>query len=437
MTLATREVVFAVEHADITQYAADAIVLKFAQGLYGADAAVARALNKGIEDMDALLPSIGQHTFLPSKGHIGARIALFISVLPVFEFRYEEIRSFAAKALEILAGRGSSIRHVAMTIHGVGYGLDEQEAMQSQLAGLLDGLEAKAFPKTLERLTIVEHDNARVRRLSALLAQAIPGGKVQVTVARSRAPRSREPSRGRITRTAMVTNVGRNSYDKPSMYVLMTSNEHTNDYYRYGVEAPIRRAGYLCERALPTASPDGAPASQMGGGDAELKVALRDFLTRHFNLSELQLLCQDRNIPYEEIGGGGISDRARELVDWLNRRARITEMVSHVTKLRPNISPPAVFRHTQGEQFQFERETIRIDSADLMIADLSPPDATTLLLVGYAWGRGKPVILLAREGQDSIPPSLRSQRCLSYSSIAALEEALEQELARLTKPAAD
>jgi hypothetical protein len=51
---------------------------------------------------------------------------------------------FARKSLAVLATTLPSVSRVAMTLHGVGYGLDEVESFRSELAGLLDaGLNRK------------------------------------------------------------------------------------------------------------------------------------------------------------------------------------------------------------------------------------------------------------------------------------------------------
>lgn len=62
-----------------------------------------------------------------------------------------------------------------------------------------------------------------------------------------------------------------------------------------------------------------------------------------------------------------------------------------------------------------------------MIADLTSLDPNTLLLVGYAWGKDCPTILLAKEGTN-LPFDVRGQRCLVYSRILDLNEMLAQEL---------
>ena len=49
------------------------------------------------------------------------------------------------------------------------------------------------------------------------------------------------------------------------------------------------------------------------------------------------------------------------------------------------------------------------------------------LEVGYAWGKGRPTILLVRDPNE-LPFDVRGQRCLVYGKIRELEEALAKEL---------
>lgn len=46
----------------------------------------------------------------------------------------------------ILAQEAPNTKHIAMTIHGPGYGLVETEAVLSQFAGLIDGIRINLFP---------------------------------------------------------------------------------------------------------------------------------------------------------------------------------------------------------------------------------------------------------------------------------------------------
>jgi hypothetical protein len=73
----------------------------------------------------------------------------------------------------------------------------------------------------------------------------------------------------------------------------------------------------------------------------------------------------------------------------------------------------------------------RIDSASLLVADLSTANPNVYLEVGYAWGRGIPTVLVARDTAD-LGFDVRGQRCLVYNnSIRKLEDFLTKELKRL------
>jgi hypothetical protein len=57
------------------------------------------------------------------------------------------------------------------------------------------------------------------------------------------------------------------------------------------------------------------------------------------------------------------------------------------------------------------------------------------LEVGYAWGKGIPTVLLARDTAD-LRFDVRGQRCLVYNSIRKLEDSLTSELKALAASAA-
>jgi hypothetical protein len=77
----------------------------------------------------------------------------------------------------------------------------------------------------------------------------------------------------------------------------------------------------------------------------------------------------------------------------------------------------------------------RIDTASLLVADLSTANPNVYLEVGYAWGKGIPTVLLAAEAAD-FRFDVKGQRCLLYKSIRTLEELLTRELRNLRAKAA-
>ena len=69
----------------------------------------------------------------------------------------------------------------------------------------------------------------------------------------------------------------------------------------------------------------------------------------------------------------------------------------------------------------------RIENSDLTIADLTGANPNVYLEVGYAWGRNKRTIRLAKDSEE-LKFDVQGQRCLVYKSIKDLMEKLEIEL---------
>lgn len=67
----------------------------------------------------------------------------------------------------------------------------------------------------------------------------------------------------------------------------------------------------------------------------------------------------------------------------------------------------------------------RIETADLVIADMTGARPNVYLEVGYAWGKGVPVIFLAREGEQ-LHFDVSRHRCIYYKSIRQLGRDLDK-----------
>ena len=321
------------EAGDITDTRADVVVLKHAQKFYGADLAVAQRLKtRGIPTAELSVP-IGESLFVETRGAIDAPLALFLGTVKLGNFGYHEIRQFAARALQVLESR-PGIRHVACTVHGPGYGLDEDEAALAFVGGLIEALGRGAGPKALERITVVELHQLRVERLRKILerglgkspgVEALPGGwGFRVTRATP------------VVQAPLMATAGEQSLAKPHAFVAMPFAPEMEDVYHYGIQGPVKAVGMLCERVD------------------------------------------------HDIFEGAIIQRIRE----------------------------------------------RIETAKLVIADLSMANPNVYLEVGYAWGRGRPTILLVRDARE-LKFDLAGHRCLIYRNIRELEGQLARELQRL------
>lgn len=318
---------------DVLTFEADVLALKFAQGLYGADRVVTERLFSEREMADPLLffPRPNGFKLLKTNGNIASSAVLFVGVEPLRKFEYKQIREFGRRVLVSLAGAAPKTRTLGVTIHGPGYGLDEAEAFEAEIAGFLDALTSGDFPERLERITIVERNNARSHRLKNSLEGLIPNREVSID--------GHAQTRDFNETTAeRLRSVGYASEGKPNVFVAMPFADEMDDVFHYGIQGAVNSAGFLCERA-------------------------------------------------------DLSSFTGDVMDWVKKR---------------------------------------IATASLVIADLSTANPNVYLEVGYAWGCGKPTVLLVRDISD-LRFDVKSQRCLVYKKIKDLELLLRKELKGLVR----
>ncbi len=310
-----------VVNGDVLNTACDILIFKYAQKFYGADLAVARTLDLS-SNWSGLGP--GEHLLLPTGGKLPCKNILFYGVGKLWDFGYSEIRGFAVQAMRALASTGAERESVAMTMHGVGYGLDEREAFTAQVAGLMEYLTSAPPPGSPRRVMIVEQDPNRFQRIKTLLQQVL----LESGFGRPK-PTTTEP----LTR---LPDAGVRSDLKQHVFVAMPYNDEMEDTYEFGIREPVNEAGCLCERCD------------------------RDIFT------------------------GDILERIKD----------------------------------------------RIATANVVIADLTGSNPNVYLEVGYAWGKGIPTLLIAREGEE-LKFDVKTQKCIYYKNIMHLRNQLMQYMLRL------
>ena len=64
-------------------------------------------------------------------------------------------------------------------------------------------------------------------------------------------------------------------------------------------------------------------------------INLMSFMTKHFNGGDLQQLCFQLAVDYEDIPGPGRQAKIREFIQYMNRHSRLCELVKAVGKERP------------------------------------------------------------------------------------------------------
>jgi hypothetical protein len=68
--------------------------------------------------------------------------------------------------------------------------------------------------------------------------------------------------------------------------------------------------------------------------------SLRRGVVDGFNADELRTLCADLGVDYETLGGEGKEAKTRELIFYLDRRGRISDLLAYCASARPNYAWP-------------------------------------------------------------------------------------------------
>lgn len=325
----------AVLNADILDVEADVLAVKYAQGFHASDGLVADKLAaKGISKRSLEAP-VNLPRFTPSQGAVKATDVLFLGTVPLSHLGYHDVRIFASRTLEVLKERGSSIRTLALTVHGANCGLDEGEAVLALAGGLIDGISRGQVPASLQKISIIEKREARAKRLHLTLMTKLPG-LPGVSLAGDTFRIERPSSQAAVLvekPPSLPTHGVQGVEQKPHAFVAMPFAPEFEDVFHYGIQNPVHAAGLLCERV-----------------DA------------------------------------------------------------------------AVF-----EGLIIQRILSRIETAKVVVAELTGANPNVYLEVGYAWASKVPTILLVRDVNE-LRFDVKGHRCLVYRNIRELETMLTAEL---------
>jgi hypothetical protein len=193
-------------------------------------------------DVRRELPRIGGSLIVDSQRLIEAKRVLFVGVPDLPSFHYREIRAFSRAILRALTDHAPDTRHLALTLHGTAYGLDEGESFRSEVAGIVEAVTEGQYPRALECVTHLEIGSGRAGRLEALLRELLPFGVIPT------------PGGGSITDLGenaadQLRSAGYDSAGKPRAFVAMPFSEDMADVFFCGIQRAVNDAGLLCERA--------------------------------------------------------------------------------------------------------------------------------------------------------------------------------------------
>src|SRR5450755_4808000 len=156
-----KRILIRVEAANALDFECDILALKFAQAEHGLDLKVLEYLRRKNTKLGALLVPPGTFQFFEGVNPLLARRILVIGVQPLHRFSYPEIREFGFRVLTSAGEEQTDVRHIALTVHGPGYGLDEGEAFKAEIGGMVDAVRSGQYPRVLERITVVERNVVR------------------------------------------------------------------------------------------------------------------------------------------------------------------------------------------------------------------------------------------------------------------------------------
>ena len=308
---------------------ADVLGMKYAQQAHGLDRDVIRELSLKDSEIESKLPKLWGFFFGKSMDVVSASHVIFIGTPTLREFGYKEIREFGRKLIASLASSKPDTKKLVLTIHGPGYGLDEIEAFESQIAGIVDSISSDDYPEELVEIVFVERSSGRAKRLSLFLKSLFPENIIPTSKTGGIKSLKAES-------TESLRSAGYESASKKKIFVAMPFAQEFDDIFHYGIQGAVNSAGYLCERA-----------------------------------------------DLESFTG--------DVMEWVKKR---------------------------------------IESAELVIADLSSANPNVYLEVGYAWGKGKKTVLIIDDTKQ-LKFDTRGQRCITYKRIKDLEESLTAELKKL------
>ena len=229
-----------VEQGDVTKVPSDLLLMKHAESFYGADEVVAlRLVQRGICKEADISPADEDCVLVDSNQAVASKQVLFLGTVGLGEFRYNQMRQFARRAIETIARRQLHVRTLTTTIHGPGYGLDIEEALQAMIFGFQQGL-AAGDSTPLEQIVCVERNPRRFEMLSAALH-----GMELVSPAKT-APAAVVPA-AVVPAAAALEKLARAS-QKKCVFVAMPFLEEFEDVYQFGIYSAVRASGYVCEK---------------------------------------------------------------------------------------------------------------------------------------------------------------------------------------------
>ncbi len=87
---------------------------------------------------------------------------------------------------------------------------------------------------------------------------------------------------------------------------------------------------------------------EQGETNGQARIILAKLLSRHFNLHEIRTLCFELDIKFDDLGGDVTLDaKVQELIDYMDRRLLLYELVEALKRQRPKVTWPTISQQTE------------------------------------------------------------------------------------------
>ncbi|MCP4542531.1 MAG: ATP-binding protein [Chloroflexi bacterium] len=149
----------------------------------------------------------------------------------------------------------------------------------------------------------------------------------------------------------------------------------------------------------------------------QYRTRLRQIIDTHFSMEELRTLCSDLGVDYDGLPGEGKMSKARELVNYLNRHDRISDLVELGEQRRPNVSWQHTPEKTEAIHVSENEFVNREDELNLLQAERLRASRSPYTLISAPAGYGKTYLLQYLIHTIESDEALRQKWCTCYASV--------------------
>ncbi len=228
---------------DVLQFKADALALKYSQSW----TEMTQRIIKSLPDSSVLVehpPLPGKWLIVPSEGTVAASQILLIGTPPSKQYSYDSMHDLAQTALRALSEVKTDppVKHLALTVSGLGWGFDEAESLKAMVLGFRAAVDAGTYPRQLERITIVEAQAKRAEVLTTALEELLDH-------------HDQDMATGRVVMPPLVINADNPALEieTPSLnddfiFVAMPFANKYKDAFYVAIQPSVKELGLQCIR---------------------------------------------------------------------------------------------------------------------------------------------------------------------------------------------